>query len=341
MSKQVQATPGERSVNNLLDPVHGEFDSFGHHYQQKLFDMLGNIARRKLLLSAVVAVVLMLGLVAMFAVPKRYTAEAYIRGGFAASNSVGTSHGGSTTREFPIAVDASLVVETQSRLFQSHQLARQVVNDLGLEALRSEVGRGAFSSWLETTLYGDAANSTDFRQDRAATRLLRGLSVTTEPRVYQILLNYTSTDPKRAALITNAFVVAFLRTTALQSLAERRAVAQAVLSENRATLGDKHPKVREAAMRLASTEALITDQLGKTRQAVVNAAGENVTFAQANVVPSGPNPATFVGVSLLFGLISGIGLVLWLEQNRMKERREAADEEAAPSLKGAWSALTP
>ena len=69
MSKQVQATPGERSVNNLLDPVHGEFDSFGHHYQQKLFDMLGNIARRKLLLSAVVAVVLMLGLVAMFAVP--------------------------------------------------------------------------------------------------------------------------------------------------------------------------------------------------------------------------------------------------------------------------------
>jgi hypothetical protein len=73
----------------------------------------------------------------------------------------------------------------------------------------------------------------------------------------------------------------------------------------------------------------------------VNAAGENVTFAQANVVPSGPNPATFVGVSLLFGLIAGIGLVLWLEQNRMKERREAADEEAAPSLKGAWSALTP
>ena len=293
MAMQVQATPGQRSVNNLLDPVHGEFNSFGQHYQLKLFDMLGKIARRKLLLSAVVAVALILGLVAMFVVPKRYTAEAYIRGGFAASNSVGTSHGAPITRDLPIAVDASLVVETQSRLFQSHQLARHVVSDLGLEALRSEVGRGVFSSWLETTLYGDVANSNDFRQDRAATRLLRGLSVTTEPRVYQILLSYTSTDPKRAALITNAFVVAFLRTTALQGLAERRAVAQAVLSENLATLGDKHPKVREAAMQLASTEAMIMEQLGKPRQAVINGAGENVTFAQANVVPSGPKSSDF------------------------------------------------
>ena len=113
-----------------------------------------------------------------------------------------------------VAVDASMLVETRSRLLQSQQLARRVVERLGLERIRPAVSEGLFSSWLSggAKFYGDA-RAPGYPEDMAAKRLLRGLSVKTEPRSYLIAVRYTARDPELAALIANAFVAEFLQSS--------------------------------------------------------------------------------------------------------------------------------
>ena len=341
MDKRVhKSPPGDRSVRGLLDPVHIGPRSLGIQYKQVVLQTLGKLSRHKLLITAMVATALVLGIIASLTMPKRYTAEAFIREGLAAEGlaaSDSATAARETSVERPVAFDASLLVETRSQLFQSHQLARQVVQSLGLERLRPIVGRGRLSTWLQREFYGDATSAPEYQVDMAATRLMRGLSVKTEPRVYQIVLRYSAKDPELATAVTNAFVVEFLRTTSLQKLSGRRAAAQAALTENLATLGDKHPKVREARMRLASVEALMKEQPAKTSDDIQKSAGENITFAEASVIPSSPNPSLIIGLALLGGLAAGTGLAHWLERSPQRERSQelvpAGDHGfAVPSL---------
>ena len=328
MAKRVQKSlTSERSVRGLLDPVHIGSPTLGIEYKQVVTETIRKLSRHKFLIMAMVAAALVLGIVAALAMPKRYTAEAFIREGLAASDSASASH--ATTGERPVAFDASLLVETRSQMFQSHQLARQVVQSLGLERLRPVVGRGRLSTWLEREFYGDATSAPEYQEDIAATKLMRGLSVKTEPRVYQIVLRYSAKDPELATAVTNAFVVEFLRTTSLQKLSGQRGAAQTALTETLATLGDKHPKVQEARMRLASTEALMKDQLTKTADDIQKSAGENITFAEASVIPSSPNPPLIIFFALLGGLGVGIGLALWLER---RPQRRHAQKAQPPSV---------
>lgn len=325
MAKRVpKSLAPSRSTPGILDSVHSDSSSLGAQYKEVLATALADLSRHKLLILVAVTVALALGILATLMAPKRYTAEAYVRGGFAASDAVAaTSHSG--TSEPVVALDAALVVETRARLFQFHQLAREVVKNLGLEKLSPELGGGGLSSWLQARFYGDAVNAPGYQEDLAAAKLSRGLSVTTEPRVYQIVLHYTAGDPELAAEITNAFVAEFLRMTALQRLSEQRASAQAKLSTNLATLGGKHPKVLEARMRLASTDSLVKQQFARSQDEMLKGAGENITLAQANVVPSSPKPLVFIGVALLIGLAAGIGFALWLE--RAPEATDAQDSK--------------
>ena len=94
MAKRVQKSlPGERSVRSLLDPVHIGSPSLGIEYKQVVVETLGKLSRHKLLIMAIVAAALVLGIVATLAMPKRYTAEAFIREGLAASDSVSAARG--------------------------------------------------------------------------------------------------------------------------------------------------------------------------------------------------------------------------------------------------------
>jgi uncharacterized protein involved in exopolysaccharide biosynthesis len=98
-------------------------------------------------------------------------------------------------------------------------------------------------------------------------------------------------------------------------MAQQRASAQITLSESLATLGNKHPKVIEAKMRMASADKLIKEQLSKTPEDILKTAGENITFAQASAVPSSPKPLLVIGIALLVGLLMGIAIAIWRERN--------------------------
>jgi uncharacterized protein involved in exopolysaccharide biosynthesis len=288
--------------------------SLGPHYEDKLLVVLTNIWRRKLMIMVTVAAALVIGIALSIMMPKQYTGVAYLREGFGAEEAISPDDKTSTTSTGKIiALDASMLVETRSRLLQSQQLAQRVVHRLGGA---QSVSGSPFSSWLRAQFYGDVTRTPEFREGMAVRKLLRGLSVTTEPRVYLIVLRYTAGDPERAALIANAFVVEFLQTIALQTLYQQRDAAERTLAVKRATLGEKHPKVVDAQMRLQAADALLNAQMGKTTEEIERAAGGNVTFAKADMVPSSPNPPSLIGLALLIGLGGGIAMAALRGQSR-------------------------
>jgi uncharacterized protein involved in exopolysaccharide biosynthesis len=299
-------------MSRMLDFSQMPGELLGRQYEEALRRTLATLWRQKQLILKTIAITLALGILASFMLPKRYTAEALVHGGYAPyAHTVGRGENGAPT----VNLDASLVVETQSRLLESHQLARDVVNRLGLDQLRSELTEGVFSGWLQRFLYGDAVDSDNYKEDKAAARLQRGLSVKTEPRVYLIAVQYTAGDPELAARITNAFVVEFLRVNALQALSAQRASAQAALAEQTVTFGEKHPTVIAARARLEGANSLLNAQLSEAPDDIVRDAGENAIFAQAVAVPASPSPPLILGLAVLIGAMVGIGVAMWIARH--------------------------
>ena len=126
------------------------------------------------------------------------------------------------------------VIETQSRLLQSHDLARRVVQQLGLEQLRPEVS--------ETV---QRLKETKDQTDRLPRGCCAACRLRAIPRAYLITVRYTARDPALAVAITNAFVAEFLRSSKLQTLSQQRSSAEATLSRQLAKFGEKHPRVAE------------------------------------------------------------------------------------------------
>jgi uncharacterized protein involved in exopolysaccharide biosynthesis len=153
----------------------------------------------------------------------------------------------------------------------------------------------------------DSPTAPDYQDDLAATMLSGELSVKTEPRTYLITLQYTAGDPELAALITNTFVIEFLRMGRLENLSQQRYSAQRML-EQLATLGEQHPKVIQEKIRLEAADALLKAEEGKTNEEIRRNAGGNVTFAEANAVPSSPNLKFITGIALFVGLAGGIAI---------------------------------
>ena len=128
--------------------------------------------------------------------------------------------------------------------------------------------------------------------DIAAERLLSGLSVTTDPRSYLITVRFEADDPELAELVTTGFVVEILRSARLQMLYKQRSLAQDTLSIRLAKFGEKHPSVAQARMRVVATDELLKQQLNQSQEAILQAAGENVTKATSS--PASRKPLIFL-----------------------------------------------
>jgi uncharacterized protein involved in exopolysaccharide biosynthesis len=293
-------------MSRILDSAYTGDAPLGAYYEQKLRATLTNVWRHKLLVLVTVAVALVIGIAVTLMMPKQYTAEGYVRHAFGAEDTTLTnekSGAGSV-----IGIDASNLVETDSRLLASPALAQRVVHRIGLERIRPGGSENPLLSWLQAQFYGAVARTPEFQEDLAARKLLGGLLVKTEPRVYQIVVQYTARDPELAVLIANAFMVEFLQTRTLQTLLQQRDAAQRELGAERATLGENHPRVIEAKTRLEAADALIKAQLSRTTEEIERTGGANVILAQAVSVPSSPNPPVLIGLALVVGLGAGIAL---------------------------------
>ena len=296
-------------ISNTLDSLQIEpssLDVGSGELLQAVLAVLASLWQRKLLVGAIVATVLVLGIIAVRVISPGYTAETYILGVFLASDAAAKDENSNNVPS--IGLDLTRVIEARSRFLQSTDLARRVVQQLGLEQLRPEISA---SHWLPDKFYGNAANIKEDQTDRAATRLLRHLSVTSDPRAYLIKVRYTASDPALAVVIANAFVAEFLRSSKLQTLSQQRSSAEATLSRQLAKFGVKYPRVAQTRMVMAATDDLLKDQLSKVPEAILQAAGENVT--KAIIVPSSLTLPFLIG---LIGLVIGTGVALWLERGR-------------------------
>jgi uncharacterized protein involved in exopolysaccharide biosynthesis len=275
------------------------------NYEGIVLATLATLWQRKLLIGTAIVVALLLGIIASLLIPPRYTANAFVRVAFVSTDTASTTGG--------IAIDGALMVETRSRVFKTHQVARRVVEKLGLQRLRPVVAQGLVGSMLQRLVIG-IEPAPGYPEDLAATRLLRNLTIKTEPRVYLITVSYTASDPALAALIANAFVAESLRLYVLQGLNEQRTTAQAAVAELVAALGERHPSVARARGKLASVEALLEAEKFNTKREIETFTNDGVLAAQPVAVPSSPNPQLIIGIAMLLGLVAGIGIAILLDR---------------------------
>jgi uncharacterized protein involved in exopolysaccharide biosynthesis len=99
-------------------------------------------------------------------------------------------------------------------------------------------------------------------------------------------------------------------------LTQERSAAEATLSQQLVKFGDKHPRVIQAKVRLATLDELLKKQLKEAPAVFLQAAGENVTQATANTLTLSPNPRFVIGLLLVLGLMAGIAVALYLERNK-------------------------
>ena len=112
-------------MSSNLDSV-----SVGHPpLDVELGDVLNSVCasvwRRKLLVGGITASAVGLGVLAVFIIPPSYTSTAFVRGGFVVSTAVAKdedSKGGPY-----VGLDLTRMIETQSSLLHSEELARRVV----------------------------------------------------------------------------------------------------------------------------------------------------------------------------------------------------------------------
>src|SRR5581483_1300024 len=216
-------------MSRLLSAAGSECFSSDTHSGPVFYGVVSALWRRKWLITALVGIALTFGIIVGLVMPQRYTAEAYIRGVAAASDAVAKDEANGNAEL--ISLDMGRMMETQSLLLRSQQLARRVVERIGLERVRREVAGGSF--------YPELAEFPRQQEDLVATRLLRRLSVTADPRAYLITVRFAASDPELAADITNGFIAEILRSIRLQILSQQRSSAQASLTEKLAQFGDK------------------------------------------------------------------------------------------------------
>src|SRR4051794_26815063 len=176
-------------------------------YEQLVQDVLAALWKRRLLVISSVIAGVAVGACALGFMAKQYSASALVHAGYSAPEK-STSDDKQTAF---VNLDAGLLVETRSRLFTTQQMARGVVDRLGLERLHDEVAAGFLTRIFQRLFIGDEAQAPVYQKDVAAAKLLSRLSVKTEPRVYVITVSYAAGDPDLAALVANAFVAEYLQ----------------------------------------------------------------------------------------------------------------------------------
>ena len=93
-------------MSSTLDFVQIEPSSVDVGFGKVLHAALASLWRRKLLVGAIVAIALVLGIIAVFVIPPSYTPEAYIRGGFVFSNAVAKDADTKSDRSHRLRPDA-------------------------------------------------------------------------------------------------------------------------------------------------------------------------------------------------------------------------------------------
>ena len=274
------------------------YERYDEGYEDDLFRILSRLWRLRYLLAAFCAVgVMVAGLVAR-SIPNSYTSEAVVQAKLPRQDPQSRSD---------VSLDAVSVVQTETNLVRSRDIAESVVARLGLAKDPNFAEQSSLLNRLLTLItFWHSSNSSANANSLIAAKLLKNLDVSNDPKSLLIRISYTSTSPEQSARIANAFAEEYLRT-------RQQKAAQQRLADLAATYGPKHPSVLKAQAQLeeVSKAPTVTDK------------AQILVWASPPILPSGPQRHLIVAVAFICSFAAGVVLVLILERANTSFRSDA------------------
>jgi uncharacterized protein involved in exopolysaccharide biosynthesis len=280
------------------------------HYVDLAAHTLSSIVQHRTFIVKCVAVAFVLACVSTPLIPRKYSAEALIYPNLFSS--------GQDKAAAAASLDGATMVTGEARAIRSDVIMRAVATRLGHDpmATRSRSWLKLPVDWFRAAWLPETLNHSPF--DRAVGKLQNKLVVMNDTRSYVISVSFTAPSAEEAAEVVNAVVIEYLRDKIRQRTLSKLVSAEAELREQLAVYGQKHPKTLQAVAALDAERASLetaTNSQDSDRYEIAN--DQNVKLAVPNHTPTSPKGFVIFGLSLLLGLLAGIGFAVW------RDRKEA------------------
>jgi capsular polysaccharide biosynthesis protein len=298
------------------------------HYEDVVARTLLAMKRRWRLIALVVASALTLACVVIPLLPRQYTATALVYPNL---------FSGGREKLSPLAsVDAASIVTSEARLIVSDAILQAVVRRLEMDP-GSERGRSRWwtesMDWLRAMFFPETRNHSPF--DRQVAMLRNKVEVAKDTRSYLIFISFTTRSADEAARIVNAIAIEYLRDKTIQRRQDAVAAAEGELGRQLGAYGEKHPKVLKAADELVEARAALKEVVSpETGHPETFVGGESIKLAVPNRTPTSPRGTVILALSIILGLVAGIGLALWCDRRGLEPRRFLAGLPAAGVCSG-------
>ena len=299
-----------------------ERSNFRAHYEnvaaRKLLSILLLIRRHWRLIASVATLALALALVMLPLLPRKYSATALVVPKlFSSAQEKSVARG---------TIEAVSIVSSEARLIRSDAILRAVAKRLARDPVdaRSPSWAAQGLEWVRVLFLPETSNYSPF--DRTVAMLRNTVAVTNESRSYLISISFTAPSADEAARVVNAFAIEYAREKSKQSIRDMVTTAEAELVRQRALNGERHPKVLQAADELSAVRAALAageNAEGDGQDTIV--ADEGVTLAIPNRTPTSPKGSVTLGLALILGFLSGVGMAVWRDRLGLEPHRRLRD----------------
>jgi uncharacterized protein involved in exopolysaccharide biosynthesis len=287
--------------------------NLGTYYQGLVVSSLRAVVRHWRLVAKTIAAALLLAVLLIMALPRRYTAEALVQPQLF-SRSDGSS------RSALASIDAASLVAGEARLIQSSTIARAVVKRLDLqdrpEFASPTSGLAHVLNAVKTAIFPETAMSSPL--ERAARNVRSRLEVGRDTRSYLISIAYTARSPETAAAVANAFALEYFNAKSLQQLSAAVSAAARELAQRSATYGENHPSFIKATADLELARQRLQAAMNRSPGSDLENS-EGVNLAEPSSAPSSPNGSMILGLAFLLALMVGVCSAIWLDRARIRD----------------------
>ena len=270
---------------------------------------LSSIVKHRKFIVKCVAAAFVLGCIIMPLLPRQYSAEALIY-----PNLFSSEQDKAVARA---SIDGATMVTGEARAIRSDAILRAVATRLGYDptAATSRSWLMRPLDWFRATWLPETLNHSSF--DRAVARLRSKLVVMNDTRSYVISISFTASSAEEAVQVVNAVVTEYLRDKVRERRLNKAIAAAALLREQLAVYGEKHPKTLQAMAELDAERAALDAMNPQDGDQLEVANDQGVKLAVPNHTPTSPKGLVIFGLLLLSALLAGISFAIW------RDRREA------------------
>ena len=292
-----------------------------------LREFLRALWARKGMITMMLIVALLFAFAAIVLIPPRYTATAMIEVNFRTDQ---VAAGAKT--DITASLDAAALVASAVQIISSRANASAVVTRLQLDrdpAFTHQPFVRSLISDMRTTLGLDETKAAPSlsSHELAVNTLMQYVTVASETRSYVISIAANWDDPATATRLANTMALEYLRTRAMQQIADARSAGTRELAELLSAYGVRHPNYTRALAKIQDLDtrmAALSDHLSIEEVGAI-AVGQSLIPADKVLMPTSPDPKMFVGMMVGAALLAGM-LLAWRSRDRQTEASAAVLE---------------